>query len=244
MRLDCLDGESQRFRRFARGEPTSDEAEHLQLAVAEALDGIAPQGSAGGPFRTRTSQVRGQGLAQIDVSTEHLPQSNQQLIRGRVLHDVAAGTGRQQPLGVDQFIVHRENQHRQIWTLGVHIAHQLEPVPLRQRNIDDDHVRRERADRGARFAFSLHFATNRQVGLRLDHAPQALADDRVVVHDENTPLHSGGGRRSSRDPHSTLARSSGKEQWIEAPPRTPVSMMRSPPNIWVRYSMIFRPRPP
>ncbi len=168
-----------------------------------------------------------------------------------MLHDIAAGPGRKEALSVDQLIVHRQHQHGQIGSLRMDIAHEFQAVPLRERDVHDDDIRRQRADRGTRLSFRLHLTTNGQIRFGLDHASQALPHDRMVVDDEYAPLHRDAGRAWSarREFHcdqdsggptltpgsrSTLAVSMGNEQWIDAPPSVPVSIVSSPPSICAR----------
>ena len=119
------------------------------------------------------------------LARQHPAQGHQQLVGRGVLHDVAARAGGQHALRVDQLVVHRQHEHRQVRMMGVHIAHQLQPIPLRERDIDDDHIRLQLADGGARFALALRLAADFEVRLQVDHQPQALPHDRVIVDDQH-----------------------------------------------------------
>ena len=109
--------------------------------------------------------------------------------------------------------------------LGVHVAHQLQAIALGQRDVDDDDIRLQLADGRARLALALRFAAHVEVRLQVDHQPQALPHDRMIVDDQHLA-------RLGRAPSS--GSSSGHEQRTEAPPLAQVSSMRSPPSICAR----------
>ncbi len=168
-----------------------DQTQHLQLAIAQAIDRIRIAGRALGAVDTVAAQAALERGAQIPAAVQDLAQRDQQLIGGRVFHDVTASTRGQQALGVNQFVVHREHEHGQFGTLRMDVAHQFQSVALRERNVDDDDIRGQRANGGTCLAFGLHFAADDEIRLRLDHAAQALPDDRMIVDDQDAPLHRG-----------------------------------------------------
>ncbi len=67
----------------------------------------------------------------------------------------------------------------------MHFSHQIHTITLGERDIDDHHIRFQLADRGARFPVALRLAANRQVRFRIDHLPQAVTHDRMIVDDQH-----------------------------------------------------------
>src|SRR5580704_1801328 len=140
--------------------------------------------------------------------------------------------------------MHGEDEHGQLWLLRMDIADELETIPLRERDVHDHYVRDHSPNSGTRLTLGLHFAANNEIGFRLDHAPQPLPHDRMIIDDQDASL-------APRDFHAvsslrstSTVKSSGHEQRTEVPPFPVDSMTRSPPNICARYRMIFRPSPP
>ncbi len=70
----------------------------------------------------------------------------------------------------------------------MHVADELESVTLGQRYVDNHHIRCQSTDCGASFPLGLHFPAHHEIGLRLDHPPQALPHNGMVVHDQDAPL--------------------------------------------------------
>jgi hypothetical protein len=100
--------------------------------------------------------------------------------------------------------VHRQHEHAQLGHLGVHLPNKFYAVAALERQVDHDDIGLAGANRLARYRLAVRLAANREVRLRLEHAPQALPHDRVVVDDENLAL--GGHRCGHARPLSPFIR--------------------------------------
>ena len=125
------------------------------------------------------------GITHVNAAIEDLAQGDEELLACRLFHDVAIGTGAQDSFGVDRLVVHRQHEDRQARMLSTCISDQIDPIALLERNVDDDDVRVQFADRGARFLHRLDFATDHEIVFLVDQASQSLAHDRMIVDDQH-----------------------------------------------------------
>ena len=91
--------------------------------------------------------------------------------------------------------------------MGAHVAHQLDAVALLQADVGNHHIRAQFLDQGARIAGGLRLAAHRQVLLVLHHTTETLANDRMIVDDEDTPrpaLATAQSRRRGRRTHPCI----------------------------------------
>ena len=83
------------------------------------------------------------------------------------------------------------------------LAHRLDAVQFRHRDVDDDHVRFELAGSGDQFAAVTHRADH--VEILVEKIPEPLEDDQVVI-----------GQQDPRSAHADALRS-GTRTWITVP---------------------------
>ena len=58
-----------------------------------------------------------------------------------LLHDVAAGAGAQDALGIQRLVVHRNDENEQLRRQGLNVLDQFQPVLVRQGNVSQHQVR-------------------------------------------------------------------------------------------------------
>src|ERR1035438_719990 len=84
--------------------------------------------------------------------------------------------------------------------MGAHVAHQFDSVTLLETEVGNYHVRAELSDSGTRILHGFRLAANHEVLLVLHYLPQPLANDRVIIDDQNPP----DGTLAPRDPRLSL----------------------------------------
>src|SRR5262249_39778032 len=161
-------------RDLARGLAAADEVQNLQLSIAQALDGIGALLAA--RDRETLDHARADALAHVDAARENATNRHEQLLGGRLLHDVAIRAGAQEPLSVDVLVVHRQDQHGELLVLVADVLDKLEAVAVAQRQVEDHDVGRELAQRDPRLLHVRSFAAYPKIGLLLDELHEPLTD--------------------------------------------------------------------
>ena len=130
----------------------------------------------------------GHTVADINLAAQNSANRHQHLLGGLLLHDVAVGSGAQRALGVERFVEHRENQHRQVRVARANILEQIQAVGSVERNVHHDQVGLQFLDPAQCGAGLFGIAANGQIRLAIDQQRQPLADDRMIVDDEKQLL--------------------------------------------------------
>ena len=159
------------------------ELQDLPLAAGERLVGIL--GAARGPRHPDVDHLLVEGRPEVAPSARGHADRPHQLGGVGLPHDVAEGSAAQRLGDVPLAEVAREDHHAGARRQLAHAARDLEAVETGHRDVGDQHVGLqplgERQDLQAvgRFADHLH------VVLALDEAAQGLADDLLVVREQN-----------------------------------------------------------
>src|SRR5690606_5418936 len=183
VRLDRLDAEAQVLSDLPRRLAAADQVQHLHLAVAQALDRVdrvlpARDGEA-------LDHARADTVADVDPAREHAAQGNDELIAGRLLHDVAVRAGAQEALGIDRLVVHRQHEHGKLPVLRADLLDQLEAVAVAQRQIEDHDIGPRSLEPEPRLAHVRRLAADNEIGLLLQELDEPFPDDRMIVDDED-----------------------------------------------------------
>ncbi len=95
-----------------RAPALTDEPKDIELPVAEFLDRrIGPTRAAA---REGVEQLSRQSFADLNLPHQHLTNSREQFLGTCFLHDIAAGTGGQDTFGINELIVHGDDENRQV----------------------------------------------------------------------------------------------------------------------------------
>src|SRR5258705_3449065 len=136
--FDRLDAQVQGVGDLACAPALTDQPEHLQLAVAERVQGrVRFQRSPIDEFR---GEPRAQRVAHVRLAVEQPTDGNQHGAVELLLGDIAPGAGFQGTLGINRFVVHREHQRRYRGMTLSHLLDQVQAVTFPQREIDDHQV--------------------------------------------------------------------------------------------------------
>src|SRR6185369_4829706 len=171
---------------------------------------------------------------------EHGAQCGDELIGGRLLHDVAGCAFGQQPLGVDGLVVHGQHQYADLRKMRVHVAHHVEAIALGQRQVDQQSIGFELTHHLARLLFGLRLAADGEIGFGLDHQPDALTHHGMIVNDQHPAGFDGRGTHYA----ASWLMFTGQRQRSVVPAPGRDSTERYPPISCARYRMIRSPMPP
>ncbi len=105
--------------------------------------------------------------------------------RGRVLEQVARGAGTERREHVAVAVVGRQHEHPRRRTALRECLDRLETADTGHPQVHEDDVGRERVHERERLGAVGGFAHDLEVRLRGQHAPEAVANDRVIVGDEH-----------------------------------------------------------
>src|SRR3989442_3725101 len=132
--FDGLDAQVQGVGDLARAPALTDQPEHLQLAVAERVQGgVRFQRSPINEFR---GEPRLERVAHVRLAVEKTTDGNQHGAVELLLGDIAPSAGLQGTLGIHCFVVHREHQRRDRRMALLHLPDQVQAVTFPQREID------------------------------------------------------------------------------------------------------------
>jgi hypothetical protein len=101
-----------------------------------------------------------------------------------VLHHVAFGASTQGAERVQRLVVHREDEDGQLRVLGEGQLDQLDAIRAGQGDIEQNSVWSEAAEGIERFRGGLGFAANLQVGHFIHQALQTVAENGMIIDDE------------------------------------------------------------
>ncbi len=98
------------------------------------------------------------------------------------LVDVAHGSGAQAALGIEQFIVHRRDEHPRFAALRLDLFDQFQPVAAAQTDVDHHHIRVVFPHQLQRLGGGGGLADDLQVRRLFDQLAQAVADDGMIIN--------------------------------------------------------------
>ena len=161
-------------------EAVRDQLDHLRLALAERH--VIATATAAVGRRQHRPEPRVQVVSAVDRGPERL----QQLGRLGLLQDVAPGTRAQRLAGVLGVLSHRQDRDRKRGMGDEHLWQGPEARPSRHRQVERQQIRLQLADLADHRGDVGRFGHDRELSvLALEHRADAVADDRVVVSDDD-----------------------------------------------------------
>ena len=126
------------------------------------------------------------------MAGEHFAQGGEDGGDGLAFHDVAARAGAHGAFGVEVFMVHRQDQDGQAGLPEVEILDEVQAVAFVHGQVRDDDVGPELGGGGEAGARVGGFAADGEVGLLVDDLGQAVAEEGMVVYDQDLTFAAGG----------------------------------------------------
>src|SRR5262249_45825413 len=105
---------------------------------------------------------------------------------GFLLVDVTHCTSMKGALGIKRFRIHRPYEHAGRRSAPSNATDQIETVTAAERDIDHGNIRLARVDLRKRFRDARRLAADLHIGVACDADAQSLANDGVVVHNEDS----------------------------------------------------------
>ena len=131
----------------------------------------------------------------INFAREHAPNRVEDGIERFALHHVAARARPQRALGIEHFIVHRDDQHRQFGLLGFDHFCEFDPIgPAPEAHVHDREIKFLPPDRVERREAAVGFRADFNVGLLAEELNHALAKKRVIIDEQNATSFRSGSR--------------------------------------------------
>src|SRR5581483_8021152 len=222
--LDRLHADHELLRDLLRRVGLRDQLQHLELARREHVEPL----TFGSPAVDEVlHERRDGGRVEERLPAHRLPDGLDDVLVGVRLEDVA---GRAGPERLEQellAVVHREHQQLELRLALAQLLGRLDAGRLRHRDVEDRDVDVLAHRLLHRLGAVLGFGDDLEVGLRVEHAPQARADDRVVVGDEDA--------RHERDRHQSPP--AGTSRRTSTPPFPPGLIASAPPTSSARSRM-------
>ena len=103
-----------------------------------------------------------------------------------LFHDVAAPAGAQDPLGIERFVMHGDDQHRSLRANRADVFDQFQPAFAGQADIHQDQIDFQPLRGGQGLPGVVRLAANGQIPLPFDQSEQAIAEHRVIIHDQDS----------------------------------------------------------
>src|SRR5579884_410581 len=183
------------------------------------------------PFDEVLDQRRDRRRVEERLAAHRPPNRVDDVLVGVGLEDVAGGAGLERFEEELLAVVHREHEQLQLRLALVQLCGCLDPGRLRHRDVEDHEI----DVRGHRFLHRFGpirgFGDDLEVGLGVEDALQAGADDRVVVGDQDP--------RDERDRHQGSA--AGTSSRTSAPPPLAVLTASAPPTRSARSRIPRKP---
>src|SRR5215211_566694 len=212
-------------------EAARQEVEHLELPAGELAETLAADGLRWRVLHVALDEPPGERGRQQRLAGRDGSHSLRELARRRVLQQESAGTRAQRLVDVLVEVECREHQDpRRGIALGHQPPRRLDAVQTRHADVHDHDVGVEPDRLVHGRGPILSFADDVDIGLRIEHSPQAAAHQRVVIRDQYADHF----RVSSR---GSLART-------RKPPSASSPASNRPPNSRTRSRMPKMPWPP
>ena len=125
----------------------------------------------------------------VTAAVRDFPHSVDDFRVGRLLQHVTARARGEGLAHVLRIVLHGQHQHLRLLRLFEDCGSGLDPTPARHDDVHQDDVGLVRAGLEDGFAKIARLGHDLDVVLRLEHATEAGADDRVVVDDEDADRH-------------------------------------------------------
>src|SRR5262249_48753678 len=157
----------------------------------------------------------------------------------------ALPSGTDDALGVEQFIVHGEDEDLQGGLDGEDVLQEIDPALIREGDVHDDEVRLQPDDLVERVLRGMRLPADDGTTFLFQQVAQATDHGRVIIHEEDPGLRGTGVTHESSMSIGFSARSGPRGTRITAftPRPSAVSMERVPPSISMRSRTVRRPRP-
>lgn len=182
--LDGVNIQPQPLRDLVAVQALADQLEDLQFTVAEgvvadmgAMDGVAREGSANlaGKLRAKHKFTPEDGAEGMDN------------VEGRLFFgDVAGSAGAESPFDVQRFVMDGDNQNAHGGEAGADVLDEVQPMRILEGQINRDEVGRTSRNRPESLLVTGGLAADLEVQLAAEQVGQALPDQRVVVHQQDT----------------------------------------------------------
>ena len=139
MRVNGFGAQAKALADLARGESLTQQAEDLELTVAELVQGagLTALALAGKDLE----DLAGHLLAEIDLALQHLVDGLDQLLAALALHNVAARARPQRPLGIHLFVVHGHDQHGDFGIHRAQVFNELDAFAPGHRQVHEHDIR-------------------------------------------------------------------------------------------------------
>ena len=121
-----FDAKKKSFCNFTGGEPPADHFKHLEFPVCEPvnrgfLPGLPGIGHGGEDMFLDL-------FVEINFSFQNMVDGGYHRFHGFLLHDIPPGTGGKGPLGIEIFIVHGQNQDRDVPMVEIYMFDKINPI--------------------------------------------------------------------------------------------------------------------
>src|ERR1017187_10364321 len=229
MRRHRLGAEMQPAGDFVGGIAVADQLENLQLAVAQSLgEGSDPalRHVAPDAVDDRILDL----LTQIDLAAQHLADGLQQDGRFLLFHHIALGAGVQTAFGIERLVVHGQHESWQFRIADFDVLDQFDAIVFAQADVHHGDVGAQLLDRLEGGMGIPRLAADLEVRFPIDPQGQPLANDRVIVHQQDSLLDAGSFRLFPLSVfHFDLRTREGNVQhMIVPPPRQGANWSRAP----------------
>ena len=186
---DRLVTQTDRRRDLRKTAPFAQQPQYLEVAFGQSIPGIRID-------RPMHRELLGDFLLHVAAAIYDATQRNLQFLRTCVLADIAAGAGLQCACRIHLFRVHAENENART---GAHassrrLSSSMPPIPG-QMQVEKDQLGSAAVVRRTRLRGPLRPSKISTFGSVTQQAPQAVPDDRVIIHDQY--FHDVGFRRCS-----------------------------------------------
>ena len=173
--------ESETLADFLIGEARAKQAEDFEFPVAEAAEGTGGASETAALFEEAVGGFRAECHAPAEDAAEAFDEG----FRAGIFVAESAGSGFEGTSGVEGFVMHGEDKHGNVGPAGFDVLGEFESVAARHTDVTDNGIRLELLY-GIESGSGLFCdAADGEVGSAAQPESDAVADDGVVVHEEN-----------------------------------------------------------
>ena len=127
-------------------------------------------------------------IADVGFAPQHLANSQEEFVATFILHDVAVAAGVQHPLGIQGFVVHRDDNHEDLGRPEADVLEQHQAAAMRKRDVEQGKVRLEGLYGLEGLHGAIRFATHFQVFFLAEQVHQAAPGHGMIFNDEDATL--------------------------------------------------------
>jgi hypothetical protein len=121
----------------------------------------------------------------MPLTARNFAQGSQKIGARDVLHYITTDAEAQQPLRIQSFVLHRQDQYTHIGMIAADPAHQFDTVIGPEREVDDGDIRLGAVDCGLRRLHRGSLAGKHEFALPREQLLQTFADEWMVIDDQN-----------------------------------------------------------